>query len=171
MFEQFYFLPLPPPSGGFRVSGFLPPVCAVTVPLRGGVRVEEASRPILSIECKVRRVESVGGAREVREVQSTQVADGDVCEGMDLPIHIILPRLFTCPTLFETWVFSSHHFFYFALFFFVYIFFVFSVLVFVVLFFVFCFLFFVFLFFVVSFSFRFYFSPESSSWSGSTFQP
>lgn len=82
----------------------------MTAPLQGGVRVDDKSSvSILSIECKVMRVEGVGGGsgnlnarREVREVQSTQVADGDVCEGMDLPIHIILPRLYTCPTLFTT---------------------------------------------------------------------
>lgn len=28
-----------------------------------------------------------------------QIADGDVCHHMTLPIHVILPRLLTCPTV------------------------------------------------------------------------
>jgi hypothetical protein len=31
--------------------------------------------------------------------QSIQLADGDICHGMDIPIHMILPRLYTCPTV------------------------------------------------------------------------
>ena len=33
------------------------------------------------------------------EIQNIQLADGDVCRGMEIPIHMIFPRLFTCPTL------------------------------------------------------------------------
>jgi hypothetical protein len=32
-------------------------------------------------------------------LQSIQLADGDICHGMDVPIHMILPRLYTCPTV------------------------------------------------------------------------
>ena len=28
-----------------------------------------------------------------------QVADGDICKGLPMPIYMVLPRLFTCPTL------------------------------------------------------------------------
>lgn len=27
-----------------------------------------------------------------------QIADGDICRNMTLPIYVILPRLLTCPT-------------------------------------------------------------------------
>ena len=28
-----------------------------------------------------------------------QIAEGDVCRGLRIPIYMIFPRLFTCPTL------------------------------------------------------------------------
>ena len=34
------------------------------------------------------------------EIQNIQVADGDVCRGMEIPLYMVFPRLFTCPTLF-----------------------------------------------------------------------
>jgi len=33
------------------------------------------------------------------EIQNIQVADGDVCRKLLIPIYMIFPRLFTCPTL------------------------------------------------------------------------
>ena len=33
------------------------------------------------------------------EIQNIQIADGDVCPGLPIPIFMIFPRLFTCPTL------------------------------------------------------------------------
>jgi hypothetical protein len=42
-----------------------------------------------------------GIAREATEIQSIQIASGDVCQGDQwvLPIHMFFPRLFTCPTM------------------------------------------------------------------------
>ncbi len=33
------------------------------------------------------------------EIQNIQIADGDVVRGMNIPIFMVFPRLFTCPTL------------------------------------------------------------------------
>jgi hypothetical protein len=33
------------------------------------------------------------------EIQNIQVGEGDVQRDMAIPIHMIFPRLFTCPTL------------------------------------------------------------------------
>jgi len=33
------------------------------------------------------------------EIQNIQIADGDVCRGVSIPIYMVFPRLFTCPTL------------------------------------------------------------------------
>ena len=33
------------------------------------------------------------------EIQNIQIADGNVCRGLTIPIYMIFPRLFTCPTL------------------------------------------------------------------------
>jgi len=38
-------------------------------------------------------------AMTATEIQNIQVADGDVCRKLPIPIYMIFPRLFTCPTL------------------------------------------------------------------------
>mgnify|MGYP002632210004 CR=1 FL=1 len=40
-----------------------------------------------------------GMAREATEIQNIQIADGSICHGWPIPIHMIFPRLFTCPTV------------------------------------------------------------------------
>lgn len=49
------------------------------------------------------RIESVfhNGAhsKEATEVQNIQIADGDPPHGIPISIHMIFPRLFTCPSL------------------------------------------------------------------------
>lgn len=40
-----------------------------------------------------------GYSRDATEIQNIQIADGDVCRGLPIPIHMVFPRLFTCPTL------------------------------------------------------------------------
>eukprot|EP00271_Cylindrocystis_brebissonii_P008096 TRINITY_DN22124_c0_g2_i1.p1 TRINITY_DN22124_c0_g2~~TRINITY_DN22124_c0_g2_i1.p1 ORF type:complete len:324 (+),score=83.71 TRINITY_DN22124_c0_g2_i1:240-1211(+) len=93
---------LRPEPGSFRVSGCLATRCCVTAPLVGEVVVEAAALPIRSVEVKLLRVETEGGerrSREVTEIQTTQIAAGDICRGLAMPIHLILPRLFTCPSI------------------------------------------------------------------------
>jgi len=33
------------------------------------------------------------------EIQNIQIGEGDVCRGFAIPLYMIFPRLFTCPTL------------------------------------------------------------------------
>lgn len=33
------------------------------------------------------------------EIQNIQLAHGDVCRKLGIPIYMIFPRLFTCPTM------------------------------------------------------------------------
>lgn len=40
-----------------------------------------------------------GYARDATEIQNIQIADGDVCRNLPIPIYMVFPRLFTCPTL------------------------------------------------------------------------
>lgn len=40
-----------------------------------------------------------GYARDATEIQNIQIAEGDVCRGLPIPIYMVFPRLFTCPTL------------------------------------------------------------------------
>ncbi|KAL5721866.1 hypothetical protein ACHQM5_005454 [Ranunculus cassubicifolius] len=90
-------------SGGFRVAGKIATQCSLSDPLSGELTVEASGVPISSIDIHLFRVESIlVGEKIVSEtslIQTTQIADGDVCRGMTLPIYVILPRLLTCPTV------------------------------------------------------------------------
>ncbi|XP_039911960.1 vacuolar protein sorting-associated protein 26C isoform X2 [Hirundo rustica] len=77
--------------------------CVITQPLTGELVVESAEAAVRSIELQLVRVETCGCAegyaRDATEIQNIQIADGDVCRGLPVPIHMVFPRLFTCPTL------------------------------------------------------------------------
>lgn len=36
------------------------------------------------------------------EIQNLQIGDGDVAQNIPIPIYMVFPRLFTCPTLMTT---------------------------------------------------------------------
>ncbi|XP_072945322.1 vacuolar protein sorting-associated protein 26C [Epargyreus clarus] len=77
-------------------------VCALDKPLTGKIRVEESQVPVKSIELQLVRVETCGCAegysRDATEIQNIQVGSGDVLRARDVPLRMVLPRLFTCPT-------------------------------------------------------------------------
>ncbi|KAL2095423.1 hypothetical protein ACEWY4_010142 [Coilia grayii] len=77
--------------------------CVITQPLTGELVVESSSVAIKSIELQLVRVETCGCAegyaRDATEIQNIQIAEGDVCHGLPIPIYMVFPRLFTCPTL------------------------------------------------------------------------
>ncbi|KAI3735675.1 hypothetical protein L6452_15183 [Arctium lappa] len=91
-------------SGGFKISGRICTQCLLSDPLVGELTVEASAVPIYSIDIHLLRIESimVGEkiATETSIIQTTQIADGDVCRTMSLPIYVVLPRLLTCPTVF-----------------------------------------------------------------------
>ncbi len=76
-----------------------------------GSQVERCAATLKSIELTLGRVEwcTVGDhsssiAREATDIQCTQVAEGDAVRGLELPIHLVLPRLYTCPSVSaDTW--------------------------------------------------------------------
>ncbi|KAF5178119.1 Down syndrome critical region protein 3-like protein [Thalictrum thalictroides] len=90
-------------SGGFRVAGKIITQCALLDPLNGEITIEASAVPIHSIDIHLLCVESILiGEKIVSEtslIQTTQIADGDICHSMTLPIYVILPRLLTCPTV------------------------------------------------------------------------
>jgi hypothetical protein len=91
----------------FKVSGRLDAtVCKLSDPLTGELCVEYCEAPIRSIELQLVRVETCGCAegyaRDATEIQNIQIGEGDVCRGIVIPIHMIFPRLFTCPSLVTT---------------------------------------------------------------------
>ncbi|XP_018610855.1 vacuolar protein sorting-associated protein 26C [Scleropages formosus] len=88
----------------FLIRGHLDATsCVITQPLTGELVVENSEVPIKSIELQLVRVETCGCAegyaRDATEIQNIQIAEGDVCHGLPIPIYMIFPRLFTCPTL------------------------------------------------------------------------
>ncbi|PKU32738.1 hypothetical protein llap_16956 [Limosa lapponica baueri] len=88
----------------FLIRGHLSSTnCVITQPLTGELVVENAEAAVKSIELQLVRVETCGCAegyaRDATEIQNIQIADGDVCRGLPIPIYMVFPRLFTCPTL------------------------------------------------------------------------
>mmetsp|Transcript_3309 Transcript_3309/g.4552 ORF Transcript_3309/g.4552 Transcript_3309/m.4552 type:complete len:306 (+) Transcript_3309:62-979(+) len=88
----------------FKITGSLESaLCNINKPFVGELVVEEADATIKSIEVQLVRVETCGCAdgyaKEATEIQNIQIADGDVCRGLPVPIFMVFPRLFTCPTL------------------------------------------------------------------------
>lgn len=77
-------------------------VC-ITKPFTGHIVVHHTEVAIKSIEIQLVRVETCGCAegyaKDATEVQNIQIADGNVCPKVKIPIYMVFPRLFTCPTL------------------------------------------------------------------------
>lgn len=88
--------------------------------------MEECGAPIKSIELQLVRVERTGAllgscqvpavpahalppalravidgkeSTDATEIQNLQVGDGDVARGLGIPLYMIFPRLFACPSV------------------------------------------------------------------------
>jgi len=88
----------------FRITGQLSTaLCSINKPFTGKLVVDESDACIKSIELQLVRVETCGCAdgfaKEATEIQNIQIADGDVCRKLEIPIFMVFPRLFTCPTI------------------------------------------------------------------------
>ncbi|XP_031832065.1 vacuolar protein sorting-associated protein 26C isoform X1 [Nomia melanderi] len=88
----------------FCISGKLNTLyCKISEPLTGEVVIEHCEAVIKSIELQLVRVETCGCAegysRDATEIQNIQIGEGNPCTNLPIPIYMIFPRLFTCPTL------------------------------------------------------------------------
>lgn len=88
----------------FNVTGKLDSCsCMLGRPLTGEVTIHRSEEPIKSVDIQLARVETCGAetgfTRDSTEIQTLQIADGDVPKSVPVPIYMIFPRLFTCPTL------------------------------------------------------------------------
>uniref|UniRef100_A0A6B2LCZ5 Vacuolar protein sorting-associated protein 26C n=1 Tax=Arcella intermedia TaxID=1963864 RepID=A0A6B2LCZ5_9EUKA len=76
--------------------------CLMSEPFEGYLVLKSCAEPIKCIELQLVRVETCGcadgWAKEATEIQNIQIADGDIPSGLEIPIFMIFPRLFTCPT-------------------------------------------------------------------------
>jgi len=75
----------------FRVTGKIDTVnCSITKPFSGEVIVERSAATIRSIELQLVRVETCGCAEgyahDPTEIQNIQIAEGNVCRGIALPL-------------------------------------------------------------------------------------
>uniref|UniRef100_A0A665XAQ9 Vacuolar protein sorting-associated protein 26C n=1 Tax=Echeneis naucrates TaxID=173247 RepID=A0A665XAQ9_ECHNA len=78
----------------FLIRGHLDATnCVISQPLTGEVVVENSDVPIKSIELQLVRVETCG------EFVRLEPPISNVCHGLSIPIYMVFPRLFTCPTL------------------------------------------------------------------------
>lgn len=77
--------------------------CPINQPLTGEVVVELAAAPIKSLELQLVRIETVNAegktTKEATEVQNIQIGDGDICRNFTVPLYMVFPRLFSCPTV------------------------------------------------------------------------
>uniref|UniRef100_A0A1B6DYZ5 Vacuolar protein sorting-associated protein 26C n=1 Tax=Clastoptera arizonana TaxID=38151 RepID=A0A1B6DYZ5_9HEMI len=88
----------------FHITGVLDStVCCVTKPFTGELIVKHCEVEIKSVELQLVRVETCGCAegyaRDATEIQNIQIGEGNIARGLPIPIYMIFPRLFTCPTL------------------------------------------------------------------------
>ncbi|XP_056630594.1 vacuolar protein sorting-associated protein 26C isoform X1 [Diorhabda sublineata] len=91
----------------FLLRGHVESVCCnIAKPLRGKIILVKCAVPVKSIELQLVRVETCGCAegyaKEATEIQNIQIGDGDVPHNIPIPIYMVFPRLFTCPTLITT---------------------------------------------------------------------
>ncbi|CAE7825301.1 VPS26C [Symbiodinium sp. KB8] len=88
----------------FKIVGQLNQTnCCLRAPFTGEIVVEECGAPIKSIELQLVRVERtvIDGkeSTDATEIQNLQVGDGDVARGLGIPLYMIFPRLFACPSV------------------------------------------------------------------------
>jgi len=88
----------------FKINGKLTSAtCVITRPFTGEIIIEESDAIIKSVEIQLVRVETCGCAdgfaKEATEIQNIQIVEGDVCRKLVIPIFMIFPRLFTCPSI------------------------------------------------------------------------
>jgi hypothetical protein len=59
---------------------------------------EDSELQIKSIEIQLVRVEQFENKTNATEVQNIQVADGNVISGLEVPLYMLFPKIYSCPT-------------------------------------------------------------------------
>ena len=88
----------------FFISGILHrSTCPINLPFTGEVTVVNCAATIRSVELQLVRVETIviegQPMREATEIQNIQIGDGNIFRGLPVPMHMVFPRLFSCPTV------------------------------------------------------------------------
>ena len=89
--------------GDFTIKGkFHQNVYSLNAPLTGEFALIDSEKPIRSVELRLERMESIKAGQHSKsvctEIQNIQVAAGDMNRNVTIPLYMILPRLYTCPT-------------------------------------------------------------------------
>lgn len=89
----------------FKITGNLhKSAWSISYPFTGEVRVELSESAIKSIELQLVRVESVipdqgAPTREATEIQTIQIGEGNISRNLTVPLYMVFPRLFSCPSI------------------------------------------------------------------------
>lgn len=89
----------------FKITGNLhKSAWSISLPFTGEVRVEQSDSAIKSIELQLVRVESVIPdqglpTREATEIQTIQIGEGNISRNLIVPMYMVFPRLFSCPSI------------------------------------------------------------------------
>ena len=73
--------------------------CAFGEPFDGIIVTKDSEYVIKSIEVQLVRVETFEKKVYATEVQNIQVADGDVIRDMEIPLYMLFPKIYSCPTV------------------------------------------------------------------------
>lgn len=75
----------------------------INLPFTGEVVVKECAAPVRSMELQLVRVETIISdgktTKESTEIQNIQISEGNICRDMIVPMYMVFPRLFSCPTV------------------------------------------------------------------------
>lgn len=75
-------------------------ICRLPNGITGVLRVVHSDATLMSIDLQLLRCETIchfdENLRETTEVQSIQIAQGDVARNLDIPVYMVPPRNFTC---------------------------------------------------------------------------
>lgn len=83
----------------FKFSGQISSVnCCFTEPFEGHLICEDSELQIKSIEIQLVRAETFENKTNATEVQNIQVADGNVVSGLEVPLYMLFPKIYSCPT-------------------------------------------------------------------------
>jgi hypothetical protein len=88
----------------FRITGRIHRYnCPISLPFTGEVVVDASDVAVRTMELQLVRIETLSldsvNLREATEVQILQIVDGDVPRNVAIPMYLVFPRLYSCPTI------------------------------------------------------------------------
>lgn len=90
---------------GFKMVGRLDKSAwFIEEPLTGWIRVDKCPVRVLSVDLELCRMEGCTTSEgqnvsETSTIQFTQIADGNVSLGLEIPIYVVFPKPYCCPSL------------------------------------------------------------------------